>query len=468
MNEGIDLPFCRYHGDTTARWRCGPCALDLCTSCKPLAEQLSFDVSCPLCGDVMNDLAIGTPFWREPHRQLAYPLKHLMLILVGTLAVAGMIVPSGVSLWLFCLVAYSLLSWQAFHVFRLSVAGQAEPPDIGQLGSFGHWSDFVQFMKVMTVHAGLILLALWLMPPLLSVLIVIMVAGLLPATLIRALLAGDIRSAFEPEGLYQQIRRMGLVWPILAGLALVLLVGPFLLLFPLTGLLPDWLYRGLLIPLYGYAWVLIARYCGIALFQYRRQWRIAGSATADVDSQEPAPEDYEPALAVADSIVQAREGLSTDARWTVGQALARYPHHPEINEQFERLLISSGNDSELRNHLDRRLHKLALDRNDTKAIEAWSRSREMLGDWMPSSSEARHRIGLALTKAGQHRDALKLLLSVRTNNPNYDLMPEACLRAAQIMEAFMGDADGADKLRAAVRRRHPGRAEYWERHGDPR
>ncbi|MFU8830750.1 MAG: tetratricopeptide repeat protein, partial [Wenzhouxiangella sp.] len=164
----------------------------------------------------------------------------------------------------------------------------------------------------------------------------------------------------------------------------------------------------------------------------------------------------------------ASEGLSTDARWTVGQALARYPHHAELNEQFERLLISSGNDSELRSHLDRRLHKLALDRNDTKAIEAWLRSREMLGDWMPSSSEARHRIGLALTKAGQHRDALKLLLSVRTNNPNYDLMPEACLRAAQIMETFMGDAVGADKLRAAVRRRYPGRAEYWERHGDPR
>lgn len=464
MTEGTDTS-CRYHAGTSARWRCQPCDLYLCKKCKPYAEKVPADVVCPLCKEKMDDLSIGELFWRTPQRHLAYPLEKKLLIVLGILALAGMIIPVGMALWLFAIPAAAVIAWYLFHVFLTSSRGADAPPDFGQLRSIEHIEMFQQFLVVSAVY-GLALVATWMSGSvLLAALVPLLVAAAFPASIMLMAVEEGIRPAFDPEKMYQLANRLETPYLILAGLVFVFLAGPSALLFPLGAVLPDWLLRGLFILIQGYAGFLIVRLVGYALFQYQRELQYSGAIPVIDRERRLRPEEYEPPIALTDARIQTGEGNIDDARWTVGNALTRYPDHPELNEHFEQLLVSTGDGKELRNHLDRRLGKLAADGKADLAVDTWLRNRKLVNKWMPRSSKARHRMGRELASRGQHAEALQFLLSLPKHNPKYGLLPEACMLAAKILEESMNDTAGAEQMREFVRRKFPGRADDWERYG---
>lgn len=464
VTEGTDTN-CRYHATTTARWRCDPCDLSLCTQCKPFAERVPADVLCPLCKETMADISVGAPFWHTPQQHLGYPLDRLALILLGSLAIAGMLIPVGVSMWLMGIPAFAILSWYLFHVFLTSSRGAIEAPDFHQLRSVENIELFQHFLVVSAVYA-LALIGTHLSGSiLLAAMVPLMVAAVYPASIMMMAIEEGIRPAFDPEKMYRLAERIGMPYLILSGLVFVFLAGPSALLYPLTSVLPDWLQRGLFILVQGFAIFLIVRLVGYALFQFRRQLEYSGAIPLIDRERRLKPEEYEPAIALTDARIQTGEGSIDDARWTVGNALTRYPNHPELNEHFEQLLISTGDKNELRNHLDRRLGKLATERMDAMAVDTWLRNRKLVGKWMPRSSKARHRMGRELARRGKHPEALKFLLSLPKHNPKYNLLPEACMLAAKILEESMNDVAAAEQMRDYVKRNFPGRADDWERYG---
>jgi hypothetical protein len=455
--DGGHIANCRYHTDQTARWFCASCDLNLCSRCKPKAAKIPVDINCPLCGEPMHDLAIGKLFWTSPQDHLAYPLGPTMLIFIGALTLAGMLVPAGFALFVFFVVALVTSCWVGFHVFRASSQGQGEPPPVSALIDFKQFDAFKPFLGVALILFGLVAAGWWLVPILFAPLLTILVAALLPASLMLASIDGELKTAFDFESLYQLGQRLGVAYIVLSVLVLFLMVTPAALLVPLSSVLPEWLHRGLLILLQSYAILLIFRYIGVALFQNQRS---LGHDTKLAPGRRvvlPEPEEYEPDLAISTATIQHREGMNKEARWTLGQALTRYPNHPTLNDQFEQLLIADEDHKELTSHINRRLKKLSADRDKKETVDTWLRVKPALTDWLPTSSSERHWLGHALAEQGQEREGLRVLLSLPKDDPKYRRLPEACMSAADIMEKSLGDSAGAEKLRDFVRKKFPGR-----------
>lgn len=454
--DGGESGDCRYHADQTARWYCRPCDLYLCSLCKPKAAQLPVDITCPLCNEPMRDLAIGKLFWASPHEHLTYPFSPTLLILIAVLTVVGMLVPAGLTLFVFLVVAFLACAWVGFHVYRASSQGQIDPPALSALIDIKNLESFKPFLGATVILFGLVAAGWWLVPFLFAPLLTILVAALLPASLMMVAITGQLKATFDFEALYQLAQRLGVDYIVLSILVLFLVVTPASLLVPLSSLLPDWLHRGLLILLQTYAFILIFRFTGVALFQNQRTLGHDTSLPPGQPMDRPEPEDYEPELALSTATIQRKEGLVNEARWTLGQVLTRHPNHSGLNEQFEQFLIADNEHKELTSHINRRLKKMAADRDQEKTVETWLRVKPALANWLPASSTDRHWLGYALAEQGQEREGLRVLLSLPRDHPRYKRLSEACTTAANIMEKTLGDSAGAEKLRDLVRKRFQG------------
>ncbi len=455
--DGGESAHCRYHNEESARWHCPPCDLYLCQLCKPKAAQLPMDVTCPLCDEPMRDLAIGELFWITPHKHLSYPLAPNLLIFIATLTLIGMLAPAGLMLLVFVVVAFLACTWIGLHVFRTSSQGQTNAPAASALANIKTLGSFKPFLGATMILLGLVAAGWWLVPFLFAPLLTLLVAALLPASLMMVAITGSLKAAFDFEGLYQLAQRLGMAYIVLAALVLFLILTPATVLVPLTAVTPEWLHRGLLILLQTYAAILIFRFTGVALFQHQR---ILGHDTNLAPGQSmdlPEPDDYEPELALSTAIIQSKEGLVKEVRWTLGQMLTRHPNHPELNKQFEQLLIDENEYKELTSHINRRLKKLAADRDQEKTVETWMRVKPTLGKWLPASGSDRHWLGYALAEEGQEREGLRVLLSLPKDHPKYQRLSEACTTASNIMEKSLGDNAGAEKLREVVRKKIRGR-----------
>jgi hypothetical protein len=457
MNQAA-LSQCRYHSDHQARWQCESCQLDLCLECRPFAERLPDPVHCPLCNQVMQDLEIGAPFWTRPHRLLAYPSTRIILALLAALAVISMLLPPGFGRVAFSLPAFVALSWLAFHALIQSVSGDDSAPEVDQLKSFDQVRNFALFLVVISPYALIMTLTYLIGPLWFRIAALMLIAVAMPASIM--IIHGDDRldSAFNHARIIDLIKALDHAYAILAGFVFMLLAIPAILSSLLDGLIPAWINRGLLVALLGYGFLVGMHLIGHALFQYRRQF---DAINAD-QNQDLTAEKVEPEQALTNARIQTREQQHNDARWTLGQALAHYPNHAELNRQFEQLLVEAGDDSELHSHLERRLLKLVNDGQDELATDSLLRNRKMLGQWLPKSPRVRHVIASVLAERGQPRDALKLLLTLPKDAPKYQFLAEACLLAAKILEQHMDDRQAADKLRGYVRKRFPGRSAQWE------
>ena len=454
--DGGESANCRYHADQAARWYCRPCDLYLCSLCKPKAAQLPLDITCPLCNEPMRDLAIGKLFWASPHEQLTYPLSPTLLIFIAVLTVVGMLVPAGLMLFAFLVVAFLACAWVGFHVYRASSQGQIDPPAPSALTDIKELESFKSFLGVTVILFGLVAVGWWWVPFLIAPLLTLLIAALLPASLMLVAITGQFKTAFDIEAVHQLAQRLGVAYIVLSILVLFLVVIPASVLAPLTSVLPDWLHRGLLILLQTYTFILVFRFTGVALFQNQRILGHDSSLPPGQPMNIPEPEDYEPELALSTATIQRKEGLINEARWTLGQVLTRHPNHSGLNEQFEQFLIADNEHKELTSHINRRLKKLAADRDQEKTVETWLRVKPALGNWLPASSTDRHWLGYALSEQGQEREGLRVLLSLPKDRPKYKRLPEVCTTAANIMEKNLGDSAGAEKLRDFVRKRFQG------------
>lgn len=465
MTEGAAIN-CRYHSTTPARWRCRPCDLVLCTRCKPLAEQVPADVTCPLCSRVMADLGAGPPFWQAPYHHIRYLFQPAILIFIAALAVTGMIVPAGPLLAVFTIAAFLPASWYFFQVLFTSSRGEPAPPGFGQLKSLEQIGMYREFLGLTATHALLTAIAVLAGPPPIAVLVMLLVAVTYPAMIMVTAIDEKLRPALDPERVFGLARRIGPPYLALAGTVLALFTIPWLLLLPVGWIAPDWLHRGLWLLLQGYGMFLAMHLIGHVLFQFRRQLEYHEGIPVIDRERPPQPAEYEPGIALTDARIQTGEGHLDKARWTVGEALTRYPDHPKLNDHFEQLLSSTEGELALRNHVERRILRLTRRGDSDQAVEIWDRHRDELRDWMPRSSAARHRMGRELFRSGHPRRALKFLLSLPDHDPRYDYLPEACMLIAEILEVAMDDAEGAEKWRTFVRQRFPGRADEWEELGD--
>jgi len=413
----------------------------------------------------MIDLEAGTPFWHDWREILHYPIERTALVIVGLAGLVQLVTPAGLSTLLAGLPVLAIFLYYVAVIIDRSACGSNAAPDTADLADRSRIDARLEWVKTGFVYAGALLAAGMSGSPLILAVAILLAAMALPASLMAVAMDGKFKAAFDYPRLTTIARRLGMDYNLLAAAALVVGATPAVV-FHLPGLLlPTFVHATLLTLVYGWACLSLAHAVGRELFRYRRELEF-GAGEDPIDRPlPPKPAVHEPVQALADARVQMAEQRSDQARVTIGEALTRYPRNRELNRRFEKLLAAEGRITELKNHVERVLHRKVADGDVAGAVDHWQQHRDSLDGWEPRISATRHRMALELEARGDHRTAVRLLLSLPKTDPRYGRLPEACLDAARMLEEHFADQAAAEPLRQFVQQRFPARAATWfEKH----
>lgn len=428
-----------------------------------MAELLPEDVPCPLCAEPMTDTEVGAMFWQDPKSALLYPLHPTVLVLIAILAALAAIFREGLPGLVAAGLTGAILVLLAYAVFDQSSRGKEGLPGIGEMIDGQRWRAFPDFLKTVLLYAAVPFAAFLNESTLLAFVALSAASLLFPASLMAAAVDERWKAAIDPSRIGRLVKTLGHAYYILAATTFAIAVAPAAAMYPVAGMLPAPVHAAIMILVYGYLVVLAFRMVGDMLFRFRRRLQFHAGVDRIDRPRKPRPEEYEPALALADARIQIGEGQAKRARMTVGKALTHHPEHPGLNECFDELIRVTGSRTEFRNHLERRLRRLVANGETGAAADLWLNNRKHLDDRLPRFAETRHHMALELEKRGEHHVAIRLLLKLPSADPRYHELPEACLEAARMLETHLGDDGQAAKLRTWIINRFPERAERWYR-----
>lgn len=451
---------CRLHSDRTAHWYCEPCRLPLCTSCKPYAEQLPLEVDCPFCGQAMRERSdeIDAATANRTAIRYAFQLPALgiaplvaLIAALGFHSLAGifLVVPAGV-LVLFLMIAFASRTGE----------GHARPPSLGTLFDIDHMEYCLRLLPFGLPFAVLLILATASGSMPLATAAWLLTAALMPAMLMATVIADSPGAAFDPASIERVIRVTGRPYANIA-----LLLAGATLVIAATTIGTGGSTMAIQATLAFVATLLVLALCarlGMMMRSHRRVLEYpAGVAPID-RPRRPEASVYEPALLAADARTLLHEKKTRDARVLLGNALTRFPDDLQLNEQFDALVSSTARPKEIRNHLERRMHRLMRCGQVAAATELWQRNSPLLDNWVPRVSETRYRLALELDEMGEHQTAFRLLIGLPPEDRKFAHIAEAWMEAARILEQRLGDPGKAAELRRLVHERYPEQAAAWK------
>lgn len=447
---------CRYHPETPARWHCEPCQLALGECCQPHADQLPDVPRCPLCNRSMTDLGAGAlvpPFWREPHQHFTYPFHRQSLIFLGILALVAMLSPGGFLGLLLWIALLAVATKYGFSIVEFSSQGYTDPPPVTHAIAEGDRDLFFRLIGVYLLFGlGMILVSLTGLV-FLTILAALFVTLAFPASIMVLAIEKRALAAVNPSVLSTLMWRIGWPYLVLWVLVSILSTGPGIILGFIGHLIPGPLLTGFVVFIQGYFYFVIFRVLGYCLFQYQERLGYSAGIQRFEDTDPPTPEVVEPDRLLADAGVQAAEGRIEQARQTLVEGVARYPDHGKLNNRLERLLGATGDQAGLRKHLEHRLERCVAGGHDGTAVDTWLQHEKSLGGWLPESGHVRHRLALELDRRGRHLESLRLLHNLHKLDPDYEHLPGAYLKAAEILENALGRPEPAARLKQYVARR---------------
>ncbi len=454
MND-TPAPCCRRHSARPAHWNCPACQLDLCTDCKPYAEQIPLAVNCPLCQGAMAEVQPAVPRSEQLKKLILAPARPVTIAL---LAVVAVILSAA---WLgglrLVLSVPALLLISAWLVVLARHAAENRPgfPALGELLDSTQFSYIVQtfwfslpFLLIFGL-AGLrgsgFLFALGLLA----------CAIALPAILMATVAANGAINAFDATHAGRIIRILEHDYVALAALAVA---AVFLLSLGahLAGL------AGSVLALAG-AWLLaiFAHQTGRLLYRHRRRLGYPAGIKPGDRPRPPTAEIYEPALLLADADTLLATGQQKSARLQLGAALTRYPDDPDLNLRFDELIRANSEQKGFLNHLERRLRRLVRKGQYRDVADLWQHHSASLDGWMPRSKDTRYRLALELDQRGEHSTAFRMLIGLTPDEPRFNHQAEAWLEAARILDQRLGQSPKAGELRKIVMQRYPQQARRW-------
>lgn len=454
-------PRCRYHAEQHAHWHCPSCQLDLCKRCRPYAELLPIEIACPLCRQDMVEIDNPLDLRRELLDGLRRQATPISIALTATLALVFAIAPPGSAGLLLAVPVLAVFGVWLAMTARHAGENRPAPPAMANITDIDELDYGLRTGMFAWPFFGLFLLGLWLESGALVGLSAIAAGLLMPASLMATLVRGKASAGLAPELPIRIARTLRRSYLALAGLVLACTVVPALAGLALSAVLPATLLGGVLAP--AVAWLLLgcSHLVGLVLYRHRRILDYdAGVDRLDRPAR-PAPAVYEPALLAANADILLRERRVKAARLHLGEALTRYPDDPDLNQRFDQLVSEVIGPREFRNHIERRLHRLASHRQRAAAADLWQRFSPRLGDWLPRNSLTRYQLALELDQRGEHSTAFRLLIKLTRGEPGFDQVAEAWLEAARILDDHLNDPDKARQLRQVVVQRYPDRARKW-------
>ncbi|MDZ7790906.1 MAG: B-box zinc finger protein, partial [Xanthomonadales bacterium] len=448
---------CRQHPRRPAAWHCSDCQLDLCTECKPYAQQLPIRVSCPLCAGTMRQHRSPFQPWQCVARLLSPPAVWTTLTLTGLLALVTWLVAPGLLRLIATLpVLAVLLTWlgivaRAVAEGRALLVGRRALLDPDEL-EYG-----LRTLALILPFAGMLAVTLagdglaW------PIAAAIVLAAAMPGVLAAFLLTDRVAAAMRPDSIHEVLTVTRVDYAP-AAIATALAAG---LALPAASLPAGSPVAAASAFLGGWLALAAGVLAAGMLRHYRRRLAYHGGVPV-IDRPKPIPQAiYEPALLAADADTLRAHGKARAARLHLGAALSRYPDDPELNRRFDDLVHDCARRAEFRNHLARRLKRLVANGQFAPAADLWQRYSPELSDWMPQDAHTRYQLALELDQRGEHGGAFRVLIGLSPEKPRFDKAGDAWLEAARILADHLDDADKARELSRVVAVRDPAAARRW-------
>ncbi len=272
---------CRYHPTRVPVLMCSQCAVTVCPDCVPSWPEKGMP-RCVSCRAEMEPLGISEyvkPFWQCFNRFFKFPFKagNLQFVFLSVLILLIIPIPDAKELvtplgFVFRIVVWLLFA--SFIVAYLSAVGikgsdgNLEPPAVSEV-----WTDggFLLFFKALIILFGfstILKFALTLYGGNLFMVVFLLAAVALPATLTILFLEREISNAINPGRIIGLIQAIGWPYMFLCGLVIMLISGPQIVMSLPQKFLDSMIFPGLMLITNLYFGLVLFHMLGYVVFQY--------------------------------------------------------------------------------------------------------------------------------------------------------------------------------------------------------
>ncbi len=429
--------YCRYHVLEPASWHCSNCRINFCSTCSPPPAEEEENVvrECLHCRGLLRPLSAShaaLPFWMRLTEFLRYPLSAGGVLLMLVAFAVPFLVPAGITLHvarLLFLVAIAKYLWTVLeevgsgNLVPITHRELARPEHTALAFSLGAMLAFivtaVMYVRGLSGFYGGVL--------------VVIVAGLMPAMLMGVGASRSISGGFSRDGVVAILRSIGLVYPAIFLLSVALLVTLHAFVGLFADILPMAVGQALAMVVNTYFAIVLFAFTGFLLFQYQDAVGFVGATAGKVKKnyKKGDPVQLQVEIFLKDGAYgKAMALLEADAE-KKGASLGQH-------ERYHRLIWAMASEERLKKHAVPYFKALLQAGRDMQVASVFRDYIQRYPDFRPEDPEVRLEMAEAFERVGDFKLAVHMLSGLHKDSPHFAALPDAYLMAARLLTTELG------------------------------
>jgi tetratricopeptide (TPR) repeat protein len=444
----MNIDYCAYHYKSPATWLCRKCHMYYGDCCISRSAALVDQPHCVQCDAELQSQGAANmlePFWNVIHKFLAYPFKPGPLTFIVILSVLSAFIAgdlAGFAIGLFIVVACARYG---YAVIEQASVGKTTPPSLNILLSFDPDSLFIKQIAVLLVGSVVIALGFSSGNVFLSLLILLFVTLILPASVLVLAVNKRLIAAVNPVLLTQLIVKLGAGYWVLYAYLFILSGGPYFILMHFSEYIPSIAYVPISTGVTMYFALVSAYMMGYTLLQYQKE--LGYRAELEL---EPGELENEPARKDARHMnLLLIEGRYDEAlelfKWQVNQN----QQDLQLKLRLHKMLAEMGKQEETVRYGQTVIEKAIESNAPGRAAEVFLTTLKVAPDFQIQSADALFKLAEYFHERGQPRNALSLLAQIDKRFPEYGNIGRVYLRIARI---YADDLQTPDKAKPLLTR----------------
>jgi len=449
---------CKYHQQTPARWHCGKCYINYCSSC---INDLNHDnpPDCAICGHPLQDKgleALIPPFWNKIPLFFKLVFAKPVLILMVLLILCGYILPAiPVVGGLFTVIILPLIFLKYAYLLLQKVAfGELQAPTLTQIMQEDEYQIiFKQIFVLALLFAPLDALAD--ISPLIMYTYYLFALFLIPATIMVLSMEDNFFRSINPLILLTFIKRIGFSYLGLYLLLIIISGGPGIIFEMLISSFyqngntsgDGYLIIAIFAMLQMYFTLVIFAVMGYFLLKYHH--RLGYEIEVNMDNfigGFKKPPAIHPLL--KDIEVLIRENKHSKALEVLRGRLMDNLNDIEIRNRYHKLLLVNNETERLINHGDDLINLLLSSKEANKAVTIYQDCINIKEDFSPTNVENYLPLAEIMMRLGLFRWVVKLLNGFHHSFPQHCDTPDLYFLLAKAL------SDGLKQDKAAIQVLH--------------